>query len=70
MELEPKLATVVGWTEFADITSICWVYVVQLVANFVCCEQALWLKKVKFSHTRYRALGPELIPMYRQSARR
>ena len=27
-------------------------------------------KKVKFSHTRYRALGPELIPVYRQSARR
>jgi len=26
--------------------------------------------KVKFSHTRYRALGPELIPVYRQSARR
>ena len=26
-------------------------------------------KKVKFSHTRYRALGPELIPVYRQSAR-
>jgi len=26
--------------------------------------------KVKASHTRYRALGPELIPMYRQSARR
>jgi len=25
-------------------------------------------KKVKFSHTRYRALGPELIPVYRQSA--
>ena len=25
---------------------------------------------VKFSHTRYRALGPELIPVYRQSARR
>jgi len=25
--------------------------------------------KVKFSHTRYRALGPELIPVYRQSAR-
>jgi len=28
------------------------------------------LRKVKFSHTRYRALGPELIPVYRQSARR
>ena len=27
-------------------------------------------KKVKFSHTRYRALRPELIPVYRQSARR
>ena len=26
--------------------------------------------KVKFSHTRYRAVGPELIPAYRQSARR
>jgi len=26
--------------------------------------------KVKASHTRYRALGPELIPVYRQSARR
>jgi len=28
------------------------------------------VKKVKFSHTRYRVLGPELIPVYRQSARR
>ena len=27
-------------------------------------------KKVKFSYTRYRSLGPELIPVYRQSARR
>jgi len=26
--------------------------------------------KVKFSYTRYRALGPERIPVYRQSARR
>ena len=28
------------------------------------------VKKVKFSHTRYRALGLELIPVYRQSAHR
>jgi len=28
------------------------------------------IKKVKFSHTRYRALGPELILVYMQSARR
>ena len=28
------------------------------------------VKKEKFSHTRYRALGPELIPVYKQSARR
>jgi len=27
-------------------------------------------KKVKFSHTRYRPLGPELIPVYRQSCHR
>ena len=27
-------------------------------------------KKVKASHTRYRALGPKLIQVYRQSARR
>jgi len=26
--------------------------------------------KIKFSNTRYQALGPELIPVYRQSARR
>jgi len=26
--------------------------------------------KVKASHTHYRALGPELIPVYRQSAHR
>jgi len=25
-------------------------------------------KKVKLSHTRYRVLGPELIPVYRQSS--
>jgi len=29
-----------------------------------------WVKKVKFSNTRYLALGLELIPVYRQSARR
>jgi len=29
----------------------------------------LGIRKVKFSHTHYRALGPELIPVYRQSAR-
>ena len=28
------------------------------------------IKKVKFSHTRYRALGPELLLVYRQSDRR
>ena len=30
----------------------------------------MYLKKVNFSHTRYRALGPELITVYRQSVRR
>ena len=39
----------------------------------VFCFLYIWIYikgKVKFSHTRYRALGPELIPVYRQSARR
>jgi len=31
---------------------------------------SVFIYLVKFSHTRYRALGPELIPVYRQSARR
>ena len=35
-----------------------------------CKKTEWWGKKVKFSHTRYRALGPELIPVYRQSAHR
>ena len=35
-----------------------------------CCLLNVKKVKVKFSHTRYRALGPELIPVYRQSARR
>ena len=26
--------------------------------------------KVKLSHTRYQALGPELIPVYRRASRR
>jgi len=34
------------------------------------CVDKDFLLLVKFSHTRYRALGPELIPVYRQSARR
>jgi len=39
--------------------------------NFFCRSTAVVpLKRVKFSHTRYRVLGPELIPVYRQSARR
>jgi len=33
-----------------------------MLANFIVS------KKVKASHTRHRALGPELIPVYRQSA--
>ena len=39
-----------------------------LLWTFWCCSVSA--KKVKFSHTRYRALGPELIPVYRQSVRR
>jgi len=41
-----------------------------VVASIIMPASPCSLKKVKFSHTRYRALGPELIPVYRQSARR
>jgi len=50
-----------------------------LVQSFYCLIRSLYIctpvlptvkSKVKVSHTRYRALGPELIPVYRQSARR
>ena len=40
-----------------------------IIYNLAASEPAVKVK-VKFSHTRYRALGPELIPVYRQSARR
>jgi len=44
------------------------------VLSVSCLVHPCWgevkIKKVKFSHTRYRALGPELIPVYRQSALR
>jgi len=44
-----------------------------LPINATCIQvisQRAALKRVKFSSTSYRALGPELIPVYRQSARR
>jgi len=40
------------------------------IALFNTIYHFLLVNKVKFSHTRYRALGPELIPVYRQSAHR
>ena len=45
--------------------NLCLVFQKKFNEIFVMCS-----KKVTFSHTRYRALGPELIPVYRQSARR
>ena len=44
----------------------------QFACHYKACHRYALTKnvKVKFSHTRYRALGPELIPVYRQSARR
>ena len=37
---------------------------------FLHCNRQRKKVKANFSHTRYGALGPELIPVYRQSARR
>ena len=46
------------------------IYMQRLQALQVLVKRYAEKVKVKFSHTRYRALGPELIPEYRQSARR
>ena len=55
-------------SRFATMSQNVWLaYVVRLRSCKLSIEAG---KKVKFSHTRYRALGPELIPVYRQSARR
>ena len=44
--------------------------VMQLATLFrISCVKKKW-RYITFSRTRYRALGPELIPVYRQSARR
>jgi len=40
----------------------------QMLINATC-KTTFWVKKVKASHTRYRVLDLELIPVYRQSAR-
>ena len=54
----------------ARLTSHTLVEVTLIIVAFICLElNAITNKKVKFSRTRYRALGPELIPVYRQSAR-
>ena len=48
------------------------IYPTTVARRYLSVPQLPWdlVKKVKASHTRYRALGPELIPVYRQSARR
>ena len=47
---------------FSDV-----IHTISMLCNY---KWSLCKVKVKFSHTRYRVLGPELIPVYRQSARR
>ena len=79
-----SVTTVCLTTEAVDQSSLRWVTVsTEAVLKWSCVVEGGWrgdrcrwgrlrelLKKVKFSHTRYRALGLELIPVYRQSARR
>jgi len=61
--LKPNSITLAGSKLVADRFEAKFHYV-------ICFEPAPNQIKVKGSHTRYRALGPELIPVYRQSARR
>jgi len=60
----------VGFALTAFITTSCVLLNVATSSGSIFTEFAAKKVNVKFSHTRYRALGPELIPVYRQSARR
>jgi len=60
----------VSLTPYHYATTSPTLYVSQYTVQFLDFTAQPHSKKVKFSHTRYRALGPELIPVYRQSARR
>ena len=57
--------TITGLIDFGDAHCAPYVFDVAIAVTY-CMLQV----KVKVSHTRYRALGPELIPVYRQSALR
>ena len=59
-----------NWVDWVSSVHVTWtkLYVSEQIAKTGLAM--LLVKKAKFSHTRYRALGPELIPAYRQSARR
>jgi len=55
-----------------SLNTVCTLSVLSKAEPVVCVTSwtLLLYKMVMFCHTRYRALGPELIPVYRQSASR
>jgi len=62
-----------AWSKSADLWIDCFVeWVLYCVGRGIqySCTKFMVKEKVKFSHGHYHALGLELIPVYRQSARR
>jgi len=54
----------------SEITATLWKHTHTYIILITIIQLSLKGEKVNASHTRYRALGLELIPVYRQSARR
>jgi len=62
---------IIGSVEFTCIVLCCISYEnITSTRNYSCQCIGAAGKMVKFSYTRYQALGPELIPVYRQAVRR
>ena len=59
-----------GWYSLVGISAVNSIQCFNTIGLMTGWTIAANVKKVKFSHTRYRALGPEVIPVYRQLARR
>jgi len=66
-DADTAAVTITGLIDFGDAHCAPYVFDVAIAVTYCMLQVKV---KVKFSHTCYRALGPELIPVYRQSVRR
>jgi len=63
-----KLFFIVHIIRIISLKYLHWLRMLQLHVSLTVLSSLNTSKKVKFSHTRYRASGLELIPVYKQSA--